>query len=272
MSAARVGFNPIYFAFTMSSSLALTLAGCAASPPSAHHSAAATPFDVVRQRFFIDAQTPTLDALENLAQSYSRAIDKLQGRKTIAPVEMRRPAIDTSLQMVAWTAYFTDSNFAQLNSPSSALRSHRQSRAGRWTVVEALSADPLVSLRADPMATYLNAYGRVMRHLQGDRATLGFEEVRGFIAADVAAEAAASDRAANQRMNAEFSVKGYTAAQRLESFGLFRCDGDGPTPWFASILPTALLGRNLDNQLDPSGARLAIRIHAPGPSTLGAAQ
>ena len=245
----------------------LALAGCAA-PPVAPVQTAETPFALVKRRFHTEAQTPVLDGVENAVKGYARFIDGIQGRKAAEPPDYRRPLLDERLSLVIWTAYYTDVNFGQLTMPSAALRRHCADRAGQWRVVEALSADPLAAQRADPAASWMDAYQRVGRHLAAQQAYAGFEEMRGVVAQDVARQMAASAVLINQRNDRLFSVQGYRMAQRLEAFGLFECREAAGTTWRAAVLPVLLLARDPNSQIDSSAARLAIQVLEPKGATL----
>ncbi len=247
------------YRYLLTSSVAvLASAGCAAPPP-APPPAAETPFALVKRRFHTEAQTPVMDGIENAVKGYARFIDGIQGRKTAEAPDYRRPVLDERLSLVIWTAYYNDSNFGQLTMPSAALRRHCTDRGWQWRVVEAVMADPLAAQRADPVASYMDAYQRVTRHLAAQQAYVGFEEMRSVIAQDVARQMAAAAALVNQRNDQMFSVQGYRMAQRLEAFGLFECREASGTGWRAAVMPLLLLARDL-NHLDSSAARLAIQV------------
>ncbi len=234
----------------------LLLCACAAPPaPPPDES----PFALVKRRFYAEAQTPVLDGIEDAVKGYARFIDKIQGRKTQEVPDQRRPAIDESFSVVFWTAYYTDVNFGQLAMPSAVLRQRCIGKGGQWRVVELATADPLAGQRVDPVAAYMDAFSRVTRHLEAQRAYVGFEELRSAVARDVARQTAADAAISNQRIAQLFSAEGYRMAQRLESFGVFECQESGGT-WRAAVLPMLMRARDASNQLDSSSVRIGIQL------------
>jgi hypothetical protein len=251
--------------------VAVSLTGCAATMAAASgvltaeqapSYAGLKPFVFVKRRFFDEERTPVLDGIEGAVRGYANLIDKVNGRRQRNTFdESRKSELRSDVALVTWPAYFTNVNYVQLVRPVAELRRYCAARSGQWKVVERNTDDPLVALRSNPVATFLDAHARVHRNLAARGAYVGFEEVRELIATDVGVEMAEEAAQANRRLESLFSTEGLRYAQRLDAFGLFSCEQSDGYHWQVSVLPATLLARNSRNDLESSMARLAIRTY-----------
>lgn len=219
------------------------------------------PFEFVRRRFFEEAQSPVLDKLESAARDYSAFVARLGGRTR--PQENgpnRRPEANAELGLVTWPAYFNERRYEALLQPMTELRSFCGLREGQWQAVERYAEDPVAGLKRDPLRVYLEAQARVSASLRAQDRYAAAPVLRDVVASNVGAEMAEEAALANQRIDASFSTEGFRYAVRLGGFGAFECQEAGQRRWWVSILPSTLQGRDLNNNLDSSMARLAIRV------------
>lgn len=225
------------------------------------------PFDFVAKRFFEDAQTPTLDRIDDGVKSLSRFFDRVDPerahiRAAVAVYAVsRKPELNRAAMLVTWPAYFSNQNFVQLARPAAELRRYCLASGGTFALESPYQEDPVALLNADPIATFVDTHQRVMRHLAAGGVYVGFEEMRSVIAADVGAEMAQEAREHNRRVQQLFAVNGFRSAQQLDAFGVFSCDMRTGPRWLASVLPSTWESRDPSNQLDSSMMRLAIRVY-----------
>lgn len=242
------------------------LGGSVLTPEQAPRYAALAPFEFVRLRFFDEARTGAMDAIETAVKGYADAINRLQRRPvTAASSSVRKAEIAPDASMVTWPAYFTDVNYVQLVRPAVELKRFCEARGGSWRTLERYADDPLTVLRSNPIAVFLDAQARVKRHFAAQGAFAGFEELRDVLASDVGSEMAEEAAWTNRRIDRLFSAEGFRYAQRLDAFGLFSCEQSGWGTWWASTLPATLVSRDPSNAADSSLVRIAIRVYASKP-------
>lgn len=222
------------------------------------------PYEFVKQRFFEEDRKPIMDGIERAAKGYASFIDKLNGKKTPSvPADAGRPhaTAHDELRMVTWPAHFTNREYSSLLQPANDLRRYCNARGGTFRTIEADTADPVATLKQDPIMSFVDAHQRVTRSLRSMNSFAGFEEFRDVIATDVAHEAMEEAKQRNRRLEALFSVEGFGFAQKLHAFGTFECAEEDSHRWAVSVVPSMLLGRDASNGLDSSMARLAIRLY-----------
>ena len=224
------------------------------------------PFEFVRLRFYDEARTGVMDAVESAVKGYADAINRLQRRPPLeASKSTRKPELAAEASIVTWPAYFTDSNYVQLVRPAAELKRFCEAKGGQWRSLERYTDDPLAVLRANPIAVFIDAHARATRYLVSRGSFAGYEELRDVIATDVGAEMAEEAAASNRRVDRLFSAEGFRYAQRLDAFGLFSCDLSGQSAWWVSILPATLVSRDPSNAADSSMVRMAIRTYVAKP-------
>lgn len=236
------------------------------SPEQAARYSALAPFEFVRLRFYDEARTGVMDAVESAVKGYADAINRLQRRPPLeASKSVRKPELAAEASMVTWPAYFTDSNYVLLVRPAAELKRFCEAKGGQWRSLERHSDDPLAALRANPIAVFLDAHARATRYLVARGSFSGYEELREVVATDVGAEMAEEAASSNRRVDRLFSAEGFRYAQRLDAFGLFSCEQPRSGSWWVSVLPATLISRDPSNAPDSSMVRIAIRVYATKP-------
>ena len=233
------------------------------TPEAAKSYASLSPEIFVQKRFFEESQTPVMDAVENAADRFSKAINAMQRHSMPTTSTSRKPEVSMDGMMVTWPAYFSDSNTIQLLRPIVELKNYCLGRNQDWQLIEKYSGDPVLAYKSDPIRVFLDTQNRVTRMLADRGAFVGFEEIRTVVAANVGREMMEEAELRNQYMARTYSQKGLGYAIKLNAFGVFRCtSADESRSWYVSILPTTLFPSDLNNQLTSSMLRIALRIYA----------
>jgi hypothetical protein len=253
--------------FALCATALVALQGCAStlvamsgflSPEEARTYAGLAPYEFVKKRFYTEAQGGVLTSIADGLEAVNKAIPG--GSSTQRPgSERRRPEFDDDQALVTWPAYFTDQNYLQLLRPKGDLMRYCEAQGGKLKVLGVDSSDPLRFVRRNPSVAFAEAHAETFRSLAAQGAYGGYAEIQDKMATVVGEQMAIEAQAFNRAAEGWFSIKGYQAAQKLQGFGTFQCEGADGAKWAASILSTTLHAQ----QAASSMSRLAIRIYRP---------
>jgi len=232
-------------------------------PEDAPRYASLAPEDFVKTRFFDEEQSAFLDGVDVVSKKLDQIASRVPSRG--ASAYRHKEEISKDGSTVTWPAYFTDANFIQLARPAIDIKRYCEATGASWELYQPYTDDPIAGMNRNPIFAYLDAQNRVSRYLAANGAFAGAEEVQNAVASNIGMEMLEEAEHYNSRVNAQFSSRGFEAALRAKTFGVFRCQSlqDGKT-WFVSILPAVLIPRSGTNQLSSSIARLALRVYRSG--------